>query len=62
MQAGLKPKFVDVDPETLNISLKDLEKKISRKTKAVMLVHVLGNSTNMKKLKKINNKYKIKII
>ncbi len=62
VQAGLKPKFVDVDPETLNISLKDLEKKISRKTKAVMLVHVLGNSTNMKKLKKITNKYKIKII
>ena len=62
VQAGLKPKFVDVDPETLNISLKDLEKKISKKTKAVMLVHVLGNSTNMKKLKKITNKYKIKII
>ena len=62
VQAGLKPKFVDVDPETLNISLKDLEKKISRKTKAVMLVHVLGNSTDMKKLKKITNKYKIKII
>ena len=62
VQAGLKPKFVDVDPETLNISLKDLEKKISKKTKAIMLVHVLGNSTNMKKLKKITNKYKIKII
>ncbi len=62
VQAGLKPKFVDVDPKTLNISLKDLEKKISKKTKAIMLVHVLGNSTNMKKLKKITNKYKIKII
>ena len=62
VQAGLKPKFVDVDPETLNISLKDLEKKISKKTKAIMLVHVLGNSTNMKKLKVITNKYKIKII
>ena len=31
VQAGLKPKFVDVDPKTLNISLKDLEKKISKK-------------------------------
>ena len=62
VQAGLKPKFVDVDPKTLNISLKDLKKKISKKTKAIMLVHVLGNSTNMKKLKKITNKYKIKII
>ena len=62
VQAGLKPKFVDVDPETLNISLKDLEKKISKKTKALMLVHVLGNSTNMKKIKKLTNKYKIKVI
>jgi len=62
VQAGLKPKFVDVDPETLNISLKDLEKKISKKTKAIMLVHVLGNAANMKKIKNITNKYKIRII
>ena len=62
IQAGLKPKFVDVDPETLNISLKDLEKKINKKTKAIVLVHVLGNSVNMKKLKRIINKYKIKLI
>ena len=31
VQAGLKPKFVDVDPKTLNISLKDLEKKLVKK-------------------------------
>ena len=31
IQAGLKPKFVDIDTETLNISLKDLEKKITKK-------------------------------
>ena len=62
VQAGLKPKFVDVDPKTLNISLKDLEKKISKKTKAIVVVNVLGNSTDMEKLKKIINKYKIKLI
>ena len=28
IQAGLKPKFVDVDPNTLNISIKDLKKKL----------------------------------
>ena len=36
VQAGLKPKFVDVDPMTLNISIKDLKKKINKKTKAIM--------------------------
>ena len=41
VQSGLKPKFVDIDIETLNINLKDLEKKITKKTKAIMLVHVL---------------------
>jgi CDP-6-deoxy-D-xylo-4-hexulose-3-dehydrase len=47
LQSGLKPKFVDVDVKTLNMNLKDLKKKISKKTKAIMAVHILGNSTNM---------------
>ena len=50
VQAGLIPKFVDIDPLTLNISIPDLKKKISKKTKAIMGVHVLGNSTNMDEL------------
>ena len=53
VQSGLKPVFVDIDPNTLNINLNDLRKKISKKTKALMLVHVLGNSTNMDELIKI---------
>ena len=43
IQAGLKPKFVDVDVSTFNIDLVELEKKITRKTKAILAVHVLGN-------------------
>ncbi len=62
VQAGLKPKFVDVDPKTLNVSLKNLEKKISKKTKAMVVVNILGNSTDMQKLKKLINKHKIKLI
>ena len=50
IQSGLKPEFVDVDPLTLNIDLNDLKKKINKNTKALMLVHVLGNSTDMNKL------------
>jgi len=62
IQAGLKPKFVDVDPSTLNLSIKDLTKKISKKTKAIMAVHVLGNCTNMDELMKIINKNKLILI
>ena len=62
VQAGLKPVFVDVDPQTLNISIKDLEKKINKKTKAVLTVHVLGNSTNMSNLIRLVKKYKLKLI
>lgn len=62
VQSGLKPKFVDIDIKTLNIDLNDLEKKISKKTKAIMAVHVLGNSANMDKLMKIKNKHKLILI
>jgi len=62
IQSGLKPIFVDVDKKNFNIDLKDLEKKISKKTKALMLIHVLGTSTNMQKLIKILKKNKIILI
>ena len=62
IQAGLIPKFVDIDPKTLNISISDLKKKISKKTKAIMGVHVLGNSTNMNELMKIVKKNKLYLI
>ncbi len=62
VQAGLTPRFVDVDLQTLNLSIKDLKKKINKKTKAIMLVHILGNSTDMGKLTNIVKKYKLKLI
>ena len=62
VQAGLKPKFVDVDPTTLNISIKDLKKKINKKTKAIMSVHVLGNTTNMNELNKLIKKNNLFLI
>ena len=55
IQSGLKPRFVDIDLKTLNIDLNDL-KKNNKKTRALMLVHVLGNSTNMVDLVKIIKK------
>ena len=62
VQSGLKPVFVDVDIKTLNINTKDMEKKINKKTKAIMLVHVLGNSTNMDEILRIKKKYNLILI
>jgi len=47
IQNGLVPVFVDIDPNTLNISPTEIEKAISNKTKAVMIVPVYGNPCNM---------------
>ena len=62
VQYGLKIKFVDINKDNLNICLKDLEKKVTKKTKALMLVHVLGLSTDMDKLRFICKKYKLLMI
>ncbi len=62
VQSGLKPVFIDVDLNTFNLNLDDLEKKINKRTKAILAVHILGNCTNMNKLIKIINKKKITLI
>ena len=62
IQSGLKVKFVDIDLSTLNIDLNDLIRKITKKTKALMLVHALGNCTDMSKLTNICKKNKIILI
>ena len=62
IQNNLTPVFVDVELDTLNISLNELKKRITKKTKAIMCIHVLGTSTNMQKLNKIAKKNKIILI
>tara|TARA_B100001564_G_scaffold270227_1_gene231845 strand:+ start:468 stop:1682 length:1215 start_codon:yes stop_codon:yes gene_type:complete len=62
VQAGMKPVFVDADTDTLNISIEDLKKKITNKTKVLVIVHVLGISSNMSEIKKICKKKKIILI
>ena len=62
IQSGLKLIFVDVDIDNLNININDMERKLTKKTKALMLVHVLGNCTNMKLLLKLKNKYNLTLI
>lgn len=62
VQMGLKPVFVDVSPDTLNVDLKDLRRKITSRTKALMAVHILGNSAPMKELLSVARKHKLLVI
>jgi dTDP-4-amino-4,6-dideoxygalactose transaminase len=53
---NLKIKWVDIDPTTLNMDLDDLERKISPKTKAIMLVHWGGYPNDLDRIKQIQQK------
>ncbi len=52
-QYGLKLKFVDVDLFTYNYELKALEEAISEKTRAIMMVNLLGNPNDFEQIKRI---------
>jgi len=57
-----KPVFVDVDPGTYNIDTKEIEKAITKKTKAILPVHLLGNPCKMNEIKKIARKNNLYVI
>ncbi len=59
---GLTPVFADIDPETFNLDPKDVEKKISSKTCAILAVHVYGNPCYVKELQEIAEKHNLKLI
>jgi CDP-6-deoxy-D-xylo-4-hexulose-3-dehydrase len=49
VQLGLKPVFVDVDPESLCLDLTSAESVLSSRTKGIFLIHVLGRAAEMEK-------------
>jgi perosamine synthetase len=59
---GAKPIFVDSQYPTGNINIDLIEKKISKKTKAITVVHYLGNPVDMNKLKLLAKKYKLYLL
>lgn len=59
---GARPIFVDVDPNTLNINLQDLKRKISPNTKAIVTVDFGGLPCNYDELTEVANKFGIPII
>ena len=59
---GLKPVFVDCDPENFNISVDEVEKAITKKTKAIVPVHLFGQSSDMKSITSLAKKYNLFVI
>tara|TARA_B110000037_G_scaffold116758_1_gene133999 strand:- start:1342 stop:2526 length:1185 start_codon:yes stop_codon:yes gene_type:complete len=61
IQTGATPIVVDSD-NYLGMDSKDLESKITKKTKCIMPVHMLGESANMKEILKVSKKYNLPIV
>ncbi len=62
IQAGLSPVFADVNLETFTLDLETIKKNITKKTKAIMILNVLGNCSEMDRIKNFCNKKKIYLI
>jgi len=62
IQFGAIPVFIDVKLPTYNIDENLVEEAITKKTKAIMLAHTLGNPFNVKKIKDICEKYNLWLI
>jgi CDP-6-deoxy-D-xylo-4-hexulose-3-dehydrase len=58
-QMGFVLDFVDIDLNTLNIDIAQIEKKITPKTKAIFTVNLLGNPSNLTALKELANEYNL---
>jgi dTDP-4-amino-4,6-dideoxygalactose transaminase len=62
LQAGFTPVFVDVERETLNINPERIEKVISKKTRAIMPVHLMGKPAKMDEINAIAKKHNLFVI
>ena len=62
MLLGLKPVVIDIDPRTFNINPDLIQDKISNKTKAIIPVHLFGQSCRMEEILEISNKNNIQVI
>lgn len=62
LYANAKPIIVDIDKDKWTIDVEDIKKKITKKTKAIIIVHLYGNPCNMNEILKICSKYKVFLI
>ena len=59
---GIKPVFVDIDPETCNLDPAKIEAAITPKTTAIMPVHCYGKPCDVKGIQEVADKYGLKVI
>ncbi len=62
IHCGATPVFCDIDPDTLTIDPRDLERRITKRTKAVCIVHIWGNVCHMDAIMAIVKKHGLKLI
>ena len=62
LKYGYKPKFVDVDPDTLCIDVEKIEKQITKKTKLLVVINTYGNICDFKEIFKITKKHNLNIL
>lgn len=61
-QTGASPVFADIDLDTYNIDPLDIEKKITNKTKAIIVVHLYGQACDMDAIMALAKKHNLKVI
>ncbi|MDD5689326.1 MAG: DegT/DnrJ/EryC1/StrS family aminotransferase [Caldisericia bacterium] len=62
VNCGAKPVFVDIDPKTFNIDCSKIEEKITKKTKAILPVHLFGQMADMDGIMDIAGKHNLFVI
>ena len=62
LSVGAKPVFVDILPENYTLDPDDLEKKITRRSKAIIPVHLYGNFAHMQEISEIARKHNLEVI
>jgi len=62
INSNLKPVFVDINKDDFTIDTDQIEKKITKKTKVLLVVHLYGYPCNIRKIKKICDKYNLYLI
>lgn len=62
IHSGATPVFVDVNPETMNIDENKIEKAITKKTKAIIPVHLAGRPCEMDKIMEVAKKHNLLVI
>ncbi|MEM2465757.1 MAG: DegT/DnrJ/EryC1/StrS family aminotransferase [Candidatus Bathyarchaeia archaeon] len=62
VMAGANPVFVDIDPETYNVSPEAIEKALTKKTRAVIAVDLYGSPADLKPIREMADKHGLKVI